>query len=179
MTRAFTIRAATTDDAAALIEYGKTLAGEPENNILFNSADEFTFTVEQEISIVQSYIDAPAAHWLVAVDEAGMLIGSINVAPGRRALGHTVSLGMTVAKDWRDQGVGTRLMREMLAWCEANPHVKRLELEVFSENARAIHLYEKLGFAREGIRRAAALKAGRFRDLLIMAVLYPRPDLGI
>lgn len=179
MTRAFHIRAATTDDAAALIDYGKTLAGEPENNILFNSADEFTFTLEQEISIVQSYLDTPAAHWLVAVDQANQLVGSINVAPGRRGLGHTVSLSMTVAKDWRDQGVGTALMREMMTWCEANPRIKRLELEVFGENARAIHLYEKLGFAREGVRRAAVLKAGRFRDLLIMAVLYPRPELGV
>lgn len=178
MTRVFTLRAATTDDAAALIDFGKMLAGERENNILFNSAAEFTFTLEQEIGIIQSYLDTPTAHWLVAVDETGQLIGSINVAPGRRALEHTVSLSMTVAKDWRDQGVGTAMMREMMAWCEANPHIKRLELDVFTENARAIHLYEKLDFMAEGIRREAVLKAGRFRDLLIMSVLYPRPELG-
>jgi RimJ/RimL family protein N-acetyltransferase len=172
------MRAATTDDAAALIDFGKMLAGEPENNILFNSAAEFTFTLEQEISILQSYIDSPAAHWLVAVNAAGHVIGSINVAPGRRALEHTVSLGITVHKEWRDQGVGKSLMREMMAWCAANPHIKRLELEVFTENHRAIHVYEKLGFETEGIRRAAALKAGRFRDLLLMAVLYSRPELG-
>jgi RimJ/RimL family protein N-acetyltransferase len=178
MTRAFTIRAATTDDAAALIDYGRTLAGEPENNILFNSADEFTFTLQQEIDILQGVLDSPTSHWLVAVDEDGILIGTINVFPGRRAMGHTVSLGMTVARDWRNQGVGSALMRAMMDWCEANPQIKRLELEVFSENARAIHLYEKVGFTREGVRRVAALKAGRFRDIVMMAVLYERPELG-
>lgn len=178
MTRAYTIRPVMTDDAAALIEYGKMLAGEPENNILFDSADEFTFTLEQEIGIVQGAIDSPTAQWLVAVDEAGTLIGSINVFPGRRGLRHTVSLSMTVAKEWRDQGVGTALMREMMAWCDANPQIRRLELDVFTENTRAIHLYEKLGFVREGVRQAAVLKAGRFRDLLMMAVLYERPELG-
>jgi L-phenylalanine/L-methionine N-acetyltransferase len=70
------------------------------------------------------------------------------------------------------------LMRAMMDWCEANPQIKRLELEVFSENARAIHLYEKVGFTREGVRRVAALKAGRFRDIVMMAVLSERPELG-
>lgn len=42
-------------------------------------------------------------------------------------------------------------------------------LTVRSDNARAIHLYEKVGFERYGIQpRAFKLKDGTYRDEIIM-----------
>lgn len=46
---------------------------------------------------------------------------------------------------------------------------EQLELGVYSDNARAIHLYEKFGFERYGIQpRAFKLKDGTYRDEIIM-----------
>ena len=45
----------------------------------------------------------------------------------------------------------------------------RVELEVFSDNPRAIHLYEKMGFALEGCRRMAVVKNGRYVDEYVMS----------
>ena len=45
----------------------------------------------------------------------------------------------------------------------------RLELTVFTDNERAIHLYESMGFQREGIRRKAAVRNGVYMDELAMA----------
>ena len=46
---------------------------------------------------------------------------------------------------------------------------EQLELEVYSDNSRAIHLYEKFGFERYGIQpRAFKLKDGSYRDEIIM-----------
>ena len=46
---------------------------------------------------------------------------------------------------------------------------EQLELGVYSDNSRAIHLYEKFGFERYGIQpRAFKLKDGTFRDEIIM-----------
>ena len=33
----------------------------------------------------------------------------------------------------------------------------RVELTVYSDNERAIHLYEKYGFVKEGVKRRAAI----------------------
>ncbi|ADD78960.1 YhhY [Pantoea ananatis LMG 20103] len=49
--------------------------------------------------------------------------------------------------------------------------ITRMELEVFHDNHRALALYERLGFEREGIRRQASLREGKFHDVVMMAKL--------
>lgn len=173
----YTIRPASPDDAEAIIAFTKILADEPNNGVSFASSADVLFTLDEERGIIQSYLDHPTSHWLIALDTRGNMVGHTNVSAGRRVFRHTVGLGISVAKDWRNKGVGTALMREMMAWCAANPQIKRLELEVFASNPRAIHVYEQLGFEREGVRRAYALKDGRFQDAIMMAILYSRPEL--
>ena len=54
----------------------------------------------------------------------------------------------------------------------ADPAPHRLELEVFTHNARAIHVYKKLGFQEEGTRHQAFFKEGRFVDALMMGMIF-------
>ena len=55
----------------------------------------------------------------------------------------------------------------------------RLELTVFSDNHRAIRLYESLGFVHEGTHRAYAMRHGRYADANVMARLHPaQPQLA-
>ena len=49
----------------------------------------------------------------------------------------------------------------------------RVELEVYADNERAIALYEKMGFQREGLRRMATVRRGRYIDEYSMARLRP------
>ncbi len=50
------------------------------------------------------------------------------------------------------QGVGGRLLDELDRWAAAHG-VHRLELTVMASNERALRLYERKGYAREGRRR--------------------------
>jgi RimJ/RimL family protein N-acetyltransferase len=45
----------------------------------------------------------------------------------------------------------------------------RVELTVRADNARAISLYRKCGFAREGECRDAVFAGGKYEDLIMMA----------
>ena len=51
--------------------------------------------------------------------------------------------------------------------------MNRVELQVFANNAQAIHLYETLGFAHEGRRVRAVRVPGGYLDLLDMARVWP------
>ncbi len=52
-----------------------------------------------------------------------------------------------------------------------------LNSKVFSTNDRAIRLYDRLGFVREGVRRRfAKTKDGRYFDDVIMAYIYEEKD---
>ena len=61
-------------------------------------------------------------------------------------------LNITVSAKVRNRGLGTRLMREILERAKKYG-VTDIHLEVRESNEAAIHLYEKLGFLRDGIRK--------------------------
>lgn len=168
------IREATPDDAEAVIAYMKRIAAEPHNGISYSSPDEFTYTLEEERELISTSQQAENCVWILAVTPEDEIIGVANATGGRRVLFHTVGVGITVAKAWRNQGIGTSMMQFIIDWCRLNPVVHRLELTVFTDNVRAIHVYEKLGFQHEGIRRGAYFKEGRFIDAHVMAILFEK-----
>jgi diamine N-acetyltransferase len=50
-------------------------------------------------------------------------------------------------------------------------NMNRLYLRLYADNARALKLYERCGFVREGVEREAIFMDGRFRDLILMSIL--------
>jgi RimJ/RimL family protein N-acetyltransferase len=71
----------------------------------------------------------------------------------------------------RGAGLGRRLME---AGIEAARRLgmERIELEVFASNTRAIALYERVGFVREGLKRRVRKIDGRYDDDVLMAVVF-------
>jgi putative acetyltransferase len=85
---------------------------------------------------------------------------------------HVWSMGMGMVAGWQGRGLGGVMMRHLLA-AAAELGVGRLELEVYDDNTRAIALYERHGFVREGVRRLAVWRDGGHVDVLVMARLPP------
>ena len=83
---------------------------------------------------------------------------------------HRGTLGMGLLPEWRGRGVGRRLLEATLAQARRSGF-KRIELDVHADNPRAIALYEKAGFVREGIVRDASLIDSVFRDAILMAIV--------
>lgn len=73
----------------------------------------------------------------------------------------------------QNRGVGSEATRLMLDHAFADLNLHRIYLTVLTTNQRAIAMYEKLGFQKEGIFRQAAWKEGAFRDIYTMAILSP------
>jgi ribosomal protein S18 acetylase RimI-like enzyme len=125
--------------------------------------------IERIQAFVQESVRNDAVQF-VALDR-GRVVGWADVFPGwAHALQHAGSLGMGVHPAYRGQGLGRRLLQACIdkAWRKG---LVRIELEVRADNARAIRLYERLGFFHEGIRRRALCFDGQYFDALAMALL--------
>lgn len=168
-----TIREAQEADARAMLDYLAVLTSEPGVPILLSHERASSFTVESERELIRRHRDQPNSLWLLAV-EGERVVGMLNMdGGGRPESAHSVSLGVSVARDWRGRGVGRELMTRAIEWARRTEGISRVELEVFSDNARAIRLYERMGFATEGLRRRAYVKDGVAIDSLMMALLLP------
>ena len=86
---------------------------------------------------------------------------------------HVGSIGLFVHTDYQNQGVGTALMKAMLDLADNWLMLVRVELEVFADNERAIRLYEKFGFEKEGLLRMTTVRCGQYADEYKMARLRP------
>jgi len=78
---------------------------------------------------------------------------------------HVATLGsLAMHPDFRGRGFGTKVLEQILATLDGRG-VRRLELLVEADNARAIRFYEGHGFAREGIFRGAFRREGEPDDV--------------
>ncbi len=84
-----------------------------------------------------------------------------------RDVHHTGVFGIIIREGYRDVGIGERLMSAVLHE-SAKRGIWLVELTVFATNARAVHLYEKLGFRRVGVVPEKVVRGDRHFDEVVM-----------
>ena len=108
-------------------------------------------------------------HTLVAEVET-RIVGCAGLSvSGRPRTRHVGGIGIMVHADYQGQGVGTALMEALLDLADNWLMLKRVELCVFTENERAVKLYQRLGFVIEGTKKFAAARHGIYADEYMMA----------
>jgi RimJ/RimL family protein N-acetyltransferase len=70
------------------------------------------------------------------------------------------------------KGYGTDAMALLLRYAFTELNLRRVTLNVFEFNQRAIRSYEKVGFRIEGRQRQAMQREGRRWDLIYMGILW-------
>ena len=71
----------------------------------------------------------------------------------------------------RGKGVGTFAIKAMITHAFDNLNLHRIELTVLETNCVAIHVYEKIGFVKEGVKRKSNYKNGKYINMVIMGLL--------
>jgi len=167
-----TIREARPDDAERLLTHLHELVEEPDVLVPLTAGEPpLSYTVDQERRVLAHYAAADNAVFLVA-EADGVIVGWLDCVGGTRSRNrHAVVLGISVRRAWRNRGVGSALLRAAIDWARGTGVITRIELAVYRENVRAIRLYEKFGFEREGLRRRAVRHRGQYVDDLVMALL--------
>ncbi len=146
--QSITIRHARVEDAPQLLETKrKYIAESPYIPLL---PEEYTQTLEEEIQLIQNYINQVNSVLLIAECE-GKIVGNIDLTGATRIqLQHTAMIGIGILSEYRRNGIGYFLMKHAMDWVQSNEHINLIWLEVYLENTPAIQLYEKLGFKTVG-----------------------------
>jgi RimJ/RimL family protein N-acetyltransferase len=124
--------------------------------------------VEGSRTFVQSLLNGAGVQ-VLAVDGDNVVGWCDVVRDWREGFRHGGHLGMGLVPQYRGRGIGERLARGAIEAAFA-AGMERIELEVFSSNVAAIALYDKLGFALEGVKKRARKIDDAYDDNLMMAL---------
>ncbi len=107
--------------------------------------------------------------WLV-VERAGVVLGYAyaNHFRPRRAYRFCLEDSVYLAADAKGQGLGSLLLAELMARCEAVGARQMLAVIGDSQNLGSIGVHRTLGFEPVGVMKAAGWKFGRWLDVVIM-----------
>lgn len=104
-------------------------------------------------------------HIVAEVD--GNIITSSSVKIRRGVMSHVGELGIIIFQGYRDVGIGTEVVKILLK--ESQKYgLKIIYLNVFSNNDRAIHVYEKSSFNETGRIPKGFFRKGKYIDYVIM-----------
>lgn len=140
----FVIVRAQAEDAAALLEYLKIVGGETEN--LSFGAEGVALTPDEEEAYLRMQSGSTDhVQYLAKVD--GEIIGTASLNRKPKRMSHRGEFGISLKKAWWGCGAASAMMEKILAFAKENGF-EQLNLEVRSDNTRAIRLYEKYGFRK-------------------------------
>ena len=160
----FIIEQAKPEDAALLLDYMKAIGGETDN-LSFGAEDIHINVIEKakQLAAQQQSKD----NVLFVAKAAGAIIGDASLERMPRRMNHRGEFGIAVRKAWWGCGVASALMKEILKFAKANGF-EQLNLEVRSDNTRAIQLYEKFGFQKLCTFPAFFKISGQYIDFDLM-----------
>lgn len=81
------------------------------------------------------------------------------------------TLGITMAASYQGKGYGTEALKWTLDWAFGVAGMHAVRLSCFSFNERAVRLYERLGFVREGVNREAYYYDCIWHDRILFSML--------
>ncbi len=162
------IRRAKVSDAANMLKYIKQML--TESNYMTSSPQDAVKTLQEQQKYIKETANSQGNLFLVSEIE-GQLVGMINFKRGgKERTKHSGEFGISVLKDYWGEGIGNLLLDCLLNYAQHQKGIKKINLRVRSDNNRAIGLYIKKGFKKEGLLTKELKVNNRYYDLLWMGL---------
>ena len=164
----YILRLACPDDAEAYYEQNYNPLDAETARLTGSKA---SFSREEVVSFFRAALHETDRRWFFLCDPQGKIAAEcliFEIDPQTRCAAFRIAF---FHPEHRGHGLGTWFTRRVVRYAFEVLRLHRLELEVFSFNPRAQHVYEKAGFRKEGVRRDAVLDNGRYADVILMAIL--------
>ena len=160
------IRSAQPGDAAEMVTFMQTTAGETE--YLLRYPEECTMSEAGEAALLDGVLNSPDQVMPCCFVD-GVLAGNAMLTMNSRIkTRHRGSVAIGLLEKFWGLGIGTALFREMIAIAKERG-LDHLELDYIEGNDRARRLYEKMGFIETArIPDVFRLKDGSFRKSILM-----------
>ena len=160
--RVLHIREATAEDAHAVLEYVEASSGE--SDFLSFGPGEFELSEAEEGDFLQKCREADNQLYILGLIE-DTIVATLVFAAGRRPrVRHAGEFSLSVRKQYWGHGIGSLMLDTLIAWAMETCVVKKINLRVRTDNQRAILLYERKGFVKEGTIRKELFLGGRYFD---------------
>ncbi len=162
-----TFRELDSQDAEKVLNYLNKVGGE--TDFLTFGKEGISYTIEQEKVVLRNMKETERSYMIGGyINKNLVTIGSITSSSKKR-LKHKADIGISVLKDYWNIGVGSQMMEYLISLCKKN-NFKKVDLLVYENNEKAIKLYEKFGFIKEGLLS---------RDVLIEGTFYSSYHMGL
>lgn len=161
------IRYLTKGDTRILLDYINTLS--KEKTYIRFQGEQLTFDEEQEFvdKNLKGIKEGKAIQLLAFSNKK--LIGISGVYNLEKAERHIGVFGISLAKQFRGEGIGTVLMEKVLEETKKNlKNLKMVTLGVFENNPIAKNLYKKMGFKEYGNLPKGVIHRGKFVNHIYM-----------
>lgn len=148
-----------------------TFMQDPEMRRLTGSQEGFTRDkIEAWIRKI-GVVNEDRADFMIVLKDSDELIGEV-VINELDAVNRCANIRIAIQGNrHRGKGYGTEAMIHMLRHGFETLNLHRIHLGVYAFNSRALFVYEKIGFQREGIQRDALYQDGEFHDMIMMSML--------
>lgn len=160
------LRSPTEEDAAGMLAYLKTCAGE--TDFLLHYPEETEAIFDNEKKYLENMIVSDT-NLMIVCDVDGKIAGNCQISFNKRVkTRHRAVVAIALISEFWNLGIGTALFKEMIAAAEQRG-VTQLELEFIEGNVRGRALYEKMGFRIISYKPdAVRLKDGTMRGEYFM-----------
>lgn len=135
------------DDALSIINFLNKVGGE--TDYLTFGHNEFSISIEDEKNIIAECLATNINLMLIAKIN-NEIVGQLFLQRSNKSrIRHIAELGITVSKDYWGYGIGSYMIKIAIDWA-IKQSISKIQLQVRTDNQRAVDLYKKLGFCIEG-----------------------------
>jgi RimJ/RimL family protein N-acetyltransferase len=125
-----------------------------------------------ELEFIDGMRKSPSDHVLgIALRDGDALVGLCGLHQINWQVREAMFGIMVGDRAAQGRGHGSEATRLMVAFAFETLNLNRVWLDVLADHPRAVGVYERAGFVREGLARQKHYREGRYRDLLQMAIL--------
>ena len=139
----------------------------------FYSGHPFPVNIEMEKKWYEKilYSNFPITVFGIEFIETKTLIG-ITVLKDINLINRCAEFAIYIGdKEYKGKGLSIEASNETIEFAFKKIGLNRIYLKVLTENTKAIALYEKIGFLKEGVFRETVFKNNEFKNELIMSIL--------
>ena len=166
--RSVYLRPITSEDTERIVNWRN------QDRVRRNFIDQALFTKESHERWLRTKVaSGQAVQFIICEKETDRPVGSVyfrDVDPSGRSAEYGIFIGEA---DAAGRGIGSETAALAVAYARDVLKLHKLKLRVFADNVSAVKSYQNAGFVREAYLKDEIRQDGRYRDLLLMAVIFP------